>query len=107
MVFSTDKKIIIKNEIEEHQLNAYQIWKRHHKKKWTYRSVIRLVKQYNMTSTMERKIGSGRPRSARTIENEEIVEELICSQEEPHTHQTPRQIEQSEDISRSATTYCQ
>ena len=37
----------------------------------------------------------GRPRTARTKENEETVEKMICSQDEPHTHQTPRQIEQS------------
>lgn len=50
-----------------------------------------------------RKEGSGRPRTTRTEENEETVEELICSQEEqPHTHLTPRQIEQSEEISRSS-----
>ena len=50
---------------------------------------------------MQRKKGSGRPRTARTEKNEELVEELICSQEEPHTHLTPRQIEKSEEISRS------
>ena len=42
---------------------------------------------------MERKKGSGRPRSARTTENESFVEEMICSQEdEPGTHASPREI---------------
>ena len=52
------------------------------------------------TGSMEKK-KSGRPWTIRTEENEEMVEVMICSQHEPHTHQTPRQIEQSEDISRS------
>ena len=51
---------------------------------------------------MERKKRSGRPRTTR---NEETVEELITSQEQedkPHSHLTPRQIEESEGISRSS-----
>ena len=52
---------------------------------------------------MERKKGSGRPRTARTEENEETVKELIMSQEdEPHSHLAPRKIEESEGISRSS-----
>ena len=52
---------------------------------------------------MERKKGSGRPRTARNEENEETVEKLIMSQEdEPHSHLAPRQIEESEGISRSS-----
>ena len=52
---------------------------------------------------MERKKGSGRPRTARNEENEETVEELIMSQEdEPHSHLAPRQIEESEGITRSS-----
>ena len=51
---------------------------------------------------MDRRKGAGRPRTVNTEENAELVEELICSQEdEPHTHLTPRQIESTEDISRS------
>ena len=101
MQFSVIGRMIIQNEIDEFKLNAYQIWKRHWQKKWTYRSVCRLVNHYRETWIMDRKRGSGRPRTARTEENEEMVEEQICSQEEPHTHQTPRQIEKSVEISRS------
>ena len=103
MVFSYEDKIIIKNDIEEHHLNAYQIWKLHTEKGWTYTSIKRLVQRYKETGTMERMKGSGRPRTVRTEENEDTVEELICSQEDqPHSHLAPRQIEKSEGISRSS-----
>ena len=62
--------------------------------------------RYKKTGLMERTPGSGgsgRPRSTRTEENEETVEDLIMSQEDaPHTHFAPRQIEKSEGISRSS-----
>ena len=101
--FSDADKIVIQNEIDEFELNAHQIWKRHKQKNWKYCSVKRVVARYKKYGTMERKKGSGRPRTARTEENEETVEELIMSQEdEPHSHLAPRQIEKSEVISRSS-----
>lgn len=103
MVFSYDDKVIIRNDIDEYGLNAYQIWSRHKQKLWTYTSIKNIVKRYKETGTMQRKKGSGRPRTTRTEKNEETVEELICSQEdEPHSHLAPRQIEKAEGISRSS-----
>ena len=53
--------------------------------------------------TMNRKEGSGRPRSVTTEENTDLIEELICSQEEaPHTHLAPRKIAEQTGISRSS-----
>ena len=53
--------------------------------------------------TMDRMKGSGRPSSVVTEENEEMVEELICSQEEqPHSHLAPRKIQETTGIDRSA-----
>ena len=50
---------------------------------------------------MKRRQDSGRPRSAITPENEEIVEQLICSQEEsPGTHMSPRETERHTGIKR-------
>lgn len=102
MVFSYEDKVIINNDFEEKGWSAYNIWKQHPMKGWDYSSVKRLLKRFRETGTMDRLKGSGRPRSAVTEENEEIVEELICSQEEPHTHLAPRQIEKTEGISRSS-----
>src|ERR1700733_11511727 len=43
-------------------------------------------------SAVRRKSGSGRPRNVRTEENVEKVAELICSQDEPGTSKSTRQI---------------
>ena len=49
---------------------------------------------------MNRKEGSGRPRSVTTEENTDLIEELICSQEEaPHTHLAPRKVAKQTGIS--------
>ena len=52
---------------------------------------------------MDRRSGSGRPRTAMTEENEAMIEDLICSQEEkPGSHMSPREIEKHTGISRSS-----
>ena len=62
----------------------------------------RLIQKYKETGTMERKTGSGRPITVCTEENMDLVEELICSQEEPHTHLAPRKISEQTGISRTS-----
>ena len=52
---------------------------------------------------MNRKEGSSRPRSVITEENTDLIEELICSQEEvSHTHLAPRKIVEETGMSRSS-----
>ena len=103
MVFSKEDKIIIQNDYEEKGWSAYKIWKDHSSKNWTYTSVKRLLKRFKDSGTMNRKEGSGRPRSVTTEENTDLIEELICSQEEaPHTHLAPRKIAEQTGISRSS-----
>ena len=52
---------------------------------------------------MNRKEGSGRPRSVTRKENTDLIEELICSQKEGlHTHLAPRKIAEQTGISRSS-----
>ena len=103
MVLSYEDKIVIKNDYDEFKLNAHQIWKRHHQKKWDYSSVNRLLNRYQRTGSIDRVKGSGRPKNVATEENGELVEDLICSQEdEPHTHQAPRKIESTTGIARSS-----
>ena len=83
-------------------VNWYEIWRPHEKKRWKYCSVKRLVARYK-EDRVERKTGPGLPRSTRTEETEETVENLIMSQEvQPHSHLSPRQIEKSEGISQSS-----
>ena len=64
---------------------------------------------------MSRKEDSGRPRSVTTEENTDLIEEMICSQEEaPYTHLAPRKIAKQTGMSRSSIrrmiktrTFCQ
>ena len=52
---------------------------------------------------MNRKEGSGRPRSVTTEQNTDLIEKLICSQEEAsHAHLAPRKIAKQTRISRSS-----
>ena len=89
IVFSKEDKIIIQNDYEEKGWSACRIWKDHSSKNWTYTSVKRILKRFKDSSTMNRKEGSGRPRSVTTEENTDLIEGLICSQEEaPHTLST-------------------
>ena len=103
MVFSDDDKAVIKNDYVEKGWSAYRICKEHPTKNWYKGSVQRLINNFKKYGTMKRKVGSGRPKSAMTPENEEIVEQLICSQEEsPGTHLSPREIEKQTGIKRSS-----
>ena len=103
MVFSSEEKAVIKNDFIEKQWSAYRICKEHLTKNWNKVSVQRLLNRFKENESMSRRPGSGRPRTATTAENEEIVEELICSQEEnPGSHMSPREIEKHTGISRSS-----
>ena len=52
---------------------------------------------------MARRPSSGRSQTATIVENQEIVEDLICSQEEsPRSHMSSREIEKRTGISCSS-----
>jgi len=72
-----------------------QMIKEFSNKMWKRRAVDYLIKKIDLDGTTARKPGSGRPKSARTTENVEIVSELIRSQEDtPQSHLSPREIAQ-------------
>ena len=102
MVFSNEDKAIIQNDYEEKNWSAYKIWKNHPSKKWCYSSIKRILQKFRETGSMKRKHGSGRPTTVSTEENMDLIEELICSQEEPHSHLAPRKIAEKTGISRSS-----
>ena len=57
--------------------------------------MIKLLKKIDETGTVERKPGSGKKRTTRTVENVELVERLALSQENApgtHTCRTVRSI---------------
>jgi len=82
MVFSDEDKILIKNL---YQLRGYKVLELTDKfsyKCWTKSSINRMLKKFGDTGTVNRLTGSGRPRSARTKENVDLVNDLVLSQED-------------------------
>ena len=101
IVFSKEDKIIIKNDYEETGWSPYKIWKDHSLKNWTYTSVKRLLKRFKDSGIINRKEGSGRPRSVTTEKNTDLIEEMICPQKEaPRARLGPRKIAEQTGISR-------
>ena len=71
--------------------------------KWHKGSVQKLINRFREFGTIYRKVGSGRPVTVTTAENEEIVEQLICSQDDfPGTHKSLREIEKLTGIKRTS-----
>ena len=70
---------------------------------WTLTGLGNLIKNIDKIGSIDRKSGSGRPRSAQTNDNIEYVEEEILSTEtNPGSHSTPAEISKRLDISESS-----
>ena len=70
-------------------------------KNWTYTSVKEVLKRLKDSGTINRKEGSGQPRSVTTEENTDLIKELICPQEEAlYTCLGPHKIAEKTGISR-------
>ena len=92
MVFSNGEKAVIKNDFLEIEWNAYKICKEHPTKSWNRVSVYILLKRFQEDNSMDRRAGSGRQRTITTEEKENLIENLICSQEEnPGSRMSPRE----------------
>jgi len=84
MVFSKEDKILIKN-----LRDPRKFIKEFPDKNWNRKGLDYLLTKLRETGTVERKVGSGRQRSARTTQNIDAVEDLIVSQEDkPRTHRS-------------------
>ena len=71
--------------------------------KWHKGSVKKLIYRFKEFGTMDRKVGSGRPVTVTTAENEEIIEQPICSiDDSPGTRKSPREIEKITGIKRTS-----
>ena len=69
-------------------------------KNWSIAGLTRLIKNITVTGSSDRKLGSGRPRSARTDENIAAVEELIFGQDsQPGSHSSIREIAREVGVS--------
>ena len=103
MPFSKEDKIIIKHYRLDKGYGRKKLLNELPGKDWSAGGLDKLLRKTDETQSVERKAGSGRPRTTRTEENIEIVEEPICSQEdEPKSHKTPREIARETGISYSS-----
>jgi inhibitor of nuclear factor kappa-B kinase subunit alpha len=90
--------------LHEQGLGAKAIRSAYPDRKWSLTSIKRICKMIDTTgSALERKPGSGRPKTVRTTENIARVEELICSQEDkPGTSKSTRQVAREIGISQTS-----
>ena len=105
MVFTYEHKIVIKYLRLKYGHGAKKILDDHPEYDgiWTLGGIKDLLRRIDKTGDIERKEGSGRPRTVRTNENIEAVHEMVLSQEgEPGTHKTPAEIALELDISESS-----
>jgi transposase len=69
--------------LREQGYGARAICKAYPEKSWNLSTVSNICKRVDERgSAIERKVGSGRPKSARTDANINAVRELLCSQED-------------------------
>ena len=93
MVFSSEDKAIIRKDFVEKGLSSYRICQEHPCINWNRVSVHRLFKRFEKYGSMDLRPGSGRRVTVTMEENEKLVGDLICSQEEnPFTHLSPQEI---------------
>ena len=98
----TDKMRI--QTLHELGLGAKAIKSSYPDRKWSLTSIKRICKVIDAAgSALDRKPGSGRPKTARTTNNIARVEELICSQDsQPGTSKSTRQVAREIGISQTS-----
>jgi hypothetical protein len=93
MGFTADDRVLIRILRIEKGYGAKKFIKEFPTRNWSLASVKRLLKKIDNTGSADRKKGSGKQRSKRTVLNIAMVDEMILSQEgQPGTHRTVRQI---------------
>ena len=87
--------------LREQGLGAKAIRSAYPNKRWAISTISMICKRVDSCgSAVQRKVGSGRPKTARTAGNIEKVKELLCSQEDqPGTRQSTRQVARQLQIS--------
>jgi len=103
MVYSVEDRILIENLYKFKNIDAKKLIREFSGKGWTVSSLNKLLRKLRNTGCTRRRQGSGRPRSARTDDNIDSVNELILSQEgAPKSHRTTRQISRETGIHHSS-----
>jgi hypothetical protein len=90
--------------LREQGMGAKAIKSAYPLKNWCLNTLKTICRRIDRTgSAVERKAGSGRPKSARSVDNIARVKDLICSQEEePGTSKSTRQIAAEVSISQAS-----
>ena len=73
MPFTNEEKFIIKHYVLEEKYGAKRLVSKFVNRNWTFGGLKKLCKKIRDTHSIERQHGSGRPRSAQTQENIQIV----------------------------------
>jgi hypothetical protein len=103
MVFTADDRVLIRVLRVEKRYSARKFLKEFPAKTWSLSALNKLIGKIDATGSADRRVGSGKQRSARTTENVAIVDEMVLSQEDaPGTHRTIRQIARETGIHRSS-----
>jgi AraC-like DNA-binding protein len=99
---SLEDRIVIKYLRVVKHYGAKKIVKELEHRHWSLSTIKKMIKKIDETGSTRRKVGSGRPRSARTPANIQTVQDMICSRDsEPGTHKSPREIARQTGISRT------
>jgi hypothetical protein len=103
MGLSHEDRILIKNLYYCKGYGAVRLINEFPTKHWKKSTVNDFIKHLKQTGLIDRKAGSGRPKTARTAANIDAVNDLVLSQEDkPQTHRTVRQIARETRIPRSS-----
>ena len=102
MVFSNKEKAVIKY-IFLRVWNAYKVSKELSTKSWNRVSAHRLLNIFQEDNSMDRIAASGRQQTITIKESENLIENLIFSQEDnPDSHMSPREVEKSTCTTRNS-----
>ena len=103
-MFSADDKILIRECVLHKGWTPSRIMKEFSTKKWPKTTVYRIVKKIRENEcVLQRKPGSGRPKSALNVTNLQYIDDNVCSQENnPGSHKSQREIAKDLQISQSS-----
>ena len=100
MVFTAEDRILIKHLVLLKDYSSRRLIKEFPNNGWNKNGLDKLLRKIRATDSVDRKPGSERPRSMRTAEKIEAVQDLVLSQEDrPQTHRSTRQISRETGIS--------
>ena len=103
MVLSSADKAVIEVSFKEKGWRGARIEREFPGKNWNYKTVNRLIQKLQKTGSVKRLQGSGRPRTVSTDENAQLVDDLLCSQDDqPGSHLSQRKISNRLNIPRSS-----